>query len=70
MGQDVLKNYHEELVQKIKNYEVWLDLGSLRAPTYDDWGKLLMEVEAAFAACRDQVRTPHQPLEGQPIEDK
>lgn len=66
MVQDVLRSYHEELVEKMRGLHDVLNPHHY----HPEFFKTLREIEAAFAACRDQIRTPHQPLEGQPIETK
>lgn len=71
MGQDVLKSYHEELVQKLRNWGEWINFDACHPDCPEDgWNRLLAEVGAAFSAARDQNRNPGKPLEGQPVEAK
>lgn len=72
MGHDLLQSYHDELVQKLARYfKNYIDEEYPKThPAMQEYPKLLIEVQAAFDALRDQSRNPGKPLEGQPIENK
>lgn len=71
MGQDTLKEYHDELIGRLCKWGELIDFAAPGSPdAVKDWHPFVAEMQAALDALRDQNRAPSpgKPLEGQPVE--